>query len=133
VQEKDGRSLCIVESPQCKPFQRETLKLVIEKKSPTVTKTPLTRPLPNFKRMKMRFFFKKNFSCTHQFSLFLLTFHFWNSDIFIYHKSEINSIKGYSISEMFRLVFDDSKKMRTEISTSTICFSLDSGPSKGTC
>jgi hypothetical protein len=75
--------------------------------------------------MKMRIFKKKVFSCTHQFSLFLLTFHFWNSDIFIYQRSEFNSTKWDSISEMFRLVFDDSKKMPTEISTSNICFGPD--------
>jgi hypothetical protein len=59
------------------------------------------------------------------FSLFLLTFHFWNSDIFIFQKSEINSTGGDSISEMFGLVFDDCKKMPTEISDSNIWFSLD--------
>ncbi|TKW05794.1 hypothetical protein SEVIR_7G200000v4 [Setaria viridis] len=40
-------------------------------------------------------------------------------------KSEINSTGGDSISEMFGLVFDDSKKMPTEISDSNIWFSLD--------
>jgi hypothetical protein len=57
------------------------------------------------------------------FSLFLLAFHLWNSDIF-YLKSDINSMGGDPISEMFSLVFDDRKKMPTEMPTSNICFSL---------
>lgn len=55
----------------------------------------------------------------------LLTFHFRNFDIFIYQKNEINSTEGSSISEVFGLVFDESKTMPTEISDSNIWFSLD--------
>ncbi|OEL36638.1 Uncharacterized protein BAE44_0002343, partial [Dichanthelium oligosanthes] len=40
-------------------------------------------------------------------------------------KSEINSTGGGSISEVFGLVFDESKKMPTEISDTNIWFSLD--------
>ncbi|CAL5015590.1 unnamed protein product [Urochloa decumbens] len=40
-------------------------------------------------------------------------------------KYEINSTGGDSISEVFGLVFDESKKMPTEISDSNIWFSLD--------
>jgi hypothetical protein len=56
---------------------------------------------------------------------FLVTFHFWDSDIFVYQKSEINLTGGDSIAKMFSLVCDDSKKMPTKISISNICFSLD--------
>jgi U3 small nucleolar RNA-associated protein 10 len=46
-------------------------------------------------------------------------------DIFIYQKSEINSTGGDSLSEVFGLVFDESKKIPTEIADSNIWFSLD--------
>ncbi|CAN6235820.1 unnamed protein product [Urochloa humidicola] len=40
-------------------------------------------------------------------------------------KSEINSTGGDSVSEVFGLVFDESKKMPNEISDSNVWFSLD--------